>query len=180
MKFEELFKKVSPEKFSNDFNMFELLEKDFYVVTNGGKEEYNSMIGSGGGFGFFLKKPTNWCLFRQDRYTLELIEKYKKYTISFYSEEDKRKILLLGQETGRNNNKMEKVKLTKIETPTGNILFEEAKLVLECGLTAIIMPNKENFYSESSKTYIEKAYQNENEYRKIIFGEITDIWIKNK
>lgn len=180
MKFEELFRRVSLEEFANDFNVFELLEKDFYVATNGGKEEYNSMIGSGGGFGFFLKKPTNWCLFKQDRYTLELIKKYKKYTLSLYEEEDKKAILLLGQETGRNNNKMDKVKLTKIETPTGNIVFEEAKLILECDLTAIIMPNKENFYSENSKKYIEEAYKDENEYRKIVYGEITNIWVKNK
>lgn len=47
------------------------LGKDFFAITAGKKDHYNSMIGSGGGFGMLFKKPTTWCLLRADRYPLK-------------------------------------------------------------------------------------------------------------
>lgn len=179
MDFTELFRPVSPEKFAETFNIFNLTGADFYLVSAGTNNNYNSMIGSGGGFGFFFKNPTNWSLFRQDRYTLELIEKYKKYSISFFPEKYKNEILFLGQESGRNSNKMKKCRLTPIKTPSQNIVFKEALLIIECELTSIIIPDLNNFYSDTSIKYIKEVYKNKNEFRKIVFGEITNIWINN-
>lgn len=58
MNFNQLFKQISPEEICDNFNVFTLVEKDFYAITAGKKEHYNSMIGSGGGLGLFFKKPT--------------------------------------------------------------------------------------------------------------------------
>ena len=55
MDFTELFRPVSPEKFAENFNIFNLTGADFYLVSAGTNHNYNTMIGSGGGFGFFLK-----------------------------------------------------------------------------------------------------------------------------
>jgi hypothetical protein len=78
MNFSQLFKQISPEEiFNNAFTFvgegFPL--KGFPVITAGKAGHYNSLTGSGGGFGLFFKKPTTWCLLRTDRYTLELIQK---------------------------------------------------------------------------------------------------------
>ena len=54
MDFTELFRPVSPEKFAETFNIFNLTGADFYLVSAGTNNNYNSMIGSGGGFGFFF------------------------------------------------------------------------------------------------------------------------------
>ncbi|MCD7969294.1 MAG: hypothetical protein LUF87_02955 [Alistipes sp.] len=53
--------------------MFQLTGKDFYAVTAGTPDRYNSMTGSGGGMGVMFREPVIWCIFRADRYTLELL-----------------------------------------------------------------------------------------------------------
>ena len=178
MNFNELFKQIPSEDICEKFNIFTLVGKDFYAVTAGKKEHYNSMIGSGGGFGLFFKKPTTWCLFRKDRYTLELIEKEQTYTLSFFPNEYKEQMLFLGRESGRDSKKMNEVDLTSIETPSGDMTFKEAKLIVECRLTAITTPNPDDFYSQESRDYIDEAYKDANDYRKLVFGEITNVWIK--
>ena len=178
MNFEQLFKQISPEEICDNFNLFELVGKDFYAITAGKKEHYNSMIGSGGGFGLFFKKPTTWCLFRKDRYTLEIIQKEQTYTLSFFPNEYKEQMLFLGRKSGRDSGKMKEVELTSIQTPSGNMSFKESKLIIECTLTAITTPNPDDFYSQESKDYIDEAYKDANEYRKLVFGEITHVWVK--
>ncbi len=178
MNFNELFKQIAAEEISEMFNIFTLVGKDFYAVTAGKNDHYNSMIGSGGGFGLLFKKPTAWCLFRKDRYTLELIEKEQTYTLSFFPDEYKDQMLFLGRESGRDSNKMKEVNLINIPTPSGDMSFQEARLIIECRLTAITTPSPDDFYSRESRDYIDEAYKDANEYRKLVFGEITNVWIK--
>jgi hypothetical protein len=39
-------------------------------------------------------------------------------------------------------------------------------------------PNPNDFYSQESKNYIDEAYIDANGYRKLVFGEITFVWVK--
>lgn len=178
MNFEQLFKQIAPEELCDNFNLFQLVGKDFYAVTAGTKEHYNSMIGSGGGFGLFFKKPTTWCLFRKDRYTLELIKKEQTYTLSFFPDKYKEQMIFLGRTSGRDSDKMKEVELNSIQTPSGNMSFKESKLIIECALTAITTPNSTDFYSQESKDYIDEAYKDVNDYRSLVFGLITHVWIQ--
>lgn len=141
MNFEQLFKQIPPEEVGDNFNIFTLVGKDFFAITAGKKEHYNSMIGSGGGFGLLFKRPVTWCVLRVDRYTLELIEKEQTYTLSYFPDEYKQSMLFLGSKTGRDNEKMKEVRLTGIPTPSENMSFEEARLIIECKLTQIITGN---------------------------------------
>ena len=63
MTFDQLFKQNSPEEISD--NVFTLVEKDFFVITAGKEDHYNSMIGSGGGLGVLLKNLPLGVLFEQ-------------------------------------------------------------------------------------------------------------------
>ncbi|MCL2154293.1 MAG: hypothetical protein FWH53_01375, partial [Leptospirales bacterium] len=74
--------------------------------------------------------------------------------------------------------KMKEVKLTGVQTPSGNMSFKEARLIFECKLTQITIPNPDDFCSQEAKDYISEAYKDTNEYRKFVFGEITHVWIK--
>jgi hypothetical protein len=56
--------------------------------------------------------------------------------------------------------------------------FLEAKLIIECKLTAITTPSPDDFYSQESRDYIDQAYRDPNDYRKLVFGEITYTWTK--
>jgi flavin reductase (DIM6/NTAB) family NADH-FMN oxidoreductase RutF len=176
LNFSQLFKQISPEDITD--NVFKLVGKVFPVITAGKDELYNSMTASGGGLGMLFKKPTTWCILQATRYTLELIQKEQMYTISYFPDEFKKQILFLGSKSGRNSEKMKEVKLTSVQTPSGNITFKEAGLIFECKLTQITMPHPGDFYSQEAKDYLSEAYKEESDYRKYVFGEITYVWVK--
>jgi flavin reductase (DIM6/NTAB) family NADH-FMN oxidoreductase RutF len=175
MNFDQLFKQISPEQISD--NVFTLGGKDFIAITAGKEDHYNSMIG-GCGLGMLFKKPTTWCLIRADRYTLELILKEQTYTMSCFPEEYKNQMLFLGSKSGRDSEKMKEVDLTSVQTPSGNMSFKEARLIIECKLTQITTPTPGDFYSQEAKDWIKETYKLESDYRKYVFGEITHVWAK--
>ncbi len=176
MNFDQLFKQISPEKISD--NVFTLAGKVFPVITAGKKEHYNSMTASGGGLGVLFKKPATWCILQSKRYTLELIEKEQTYTLSYFPDEYKEQVIFLGSKSGRDSEKMKEVELTGIQTPSGDMSFKEARLIVECNLTQITSVNPDDFYSQEAKNYLYEAYKDANERRKYVFGEITHIWVK--
>jgi hypothetical protein len=73
---------------------------------------------------------------------------------------------------------MKEVELTNIQTPSGDIAFQEAGLIIECKLTQITTANPEDFYSQEAKDYLKEVYQEESNWRKYVFGEITHVWVK--
>ena len=177
MNFEQIFKQISPEEInSNVFASLGKLIGDATVITAGNDEHYNSMIG-GAGFGVLFRKPTTWCLIRSDRYTLELILKEQTYTISYFPEEYKEQMLFLGSISGRDSEKMKDVELTRVQTPSGKMSFKEARLIIECKLTQITIPQPGDFYAQEAKDYIIKAYKDASDYRNYVFGEITCVWV---
>lgn len=178
MYFDQLFKQISPEEICDSYNVFTLVGKDFFAITAGKEDHYNSMIGSGGGLGLLFRKPTTWCILQATRYTLELILKEQTYTMSYFPEKYKKQMLFLGSKSGRDSEKIKEVELTSIQTPSGDISYKEARLIIECKLTEITTPNLNDFYSQEAKDYIEEAYEEESDYRKYVFGEITHVWVK--
>jgi len=176
MNFEQLFKQIAPEEIED--NVFTLAGKVFPVITAGKEKYYNSMTASGGGMGVLFRKPAAWCILRTDRYTLELIQKEQTYTMSYFPDEYKKQVVFLGSKSGRDSDKMKEVELTCIQTPSGNISFKEARLIIECKLTQITTPDVTDFYSQEAKDYLNEAYKDANEIRKFVFGEITRVWMK--
>ena len=176
MNFEQLFKKILPEAISD--NVFTLVGEIFPVVTVGNKDFYNSMTASGGGMGTLFRKPVVMCVFPIKRYTLELIKKEQKYTLSYFPDEYRKQVMFLGSKSGRDSDKMKEVELTAIQTPLGNMTFEEAKLAIECKLVQISTPNFEDFYTQEAKDYLTEAYKDTDEIRQYVFGEITNVWVK--
>ena len=131
------------------------------------------MTGSGGGFGLLFRKPTTWSVLRADRYTLELILKEQTYTMSYFPDEYKKQVLFLGSKSGRDSEKMKEVELTSVQTPSGDMSFKEARLIIECKLTQITTPNPNDFCSQESKDYINEVYKDPNEISQIcIWGKL--------
>ena len=178
MTFEQLFKQISPEEITD--NAFTLVGKIFPVVTVGQKNSYNSMTASGGGMVLLFRKPATMLLFPSKRYTLELIEKEQKYTLSYFPDEYQKQVMFLGSKSGRDSNKMQEVELTSIELPSKAMSFKEARLIIECKLIQITTPVfPDDFYSPEALAYLNEPYKDPGEHRKYVFGEITHVWVKN-
>jgi flavin reductase (DIM6/NTAB) family NADH-FMN oxidoreductase RutF len=180
MNFDQLFKQISSEEIcDNVFTLVgKLIGKDFMIITAGKEDHYNSMTGSVTGLGNLFKKPTTWCFLRADRYTLKMIKKEQTYTLSYFTTEYKEQMLFLGSKSGRDSEKMKEVELTSVQTPSGNMSFKEARLIIECKLTQITTANPNDFYTQEAKDFVNEAYKEANNYRKMVFGEITHVWVK--
>ena len=176
MKFTNLFTEIHPEEIP--FNVFTLIDKILPVITAGTPKKYNSMIASGGGMGTVFRKPATWIVLAQKRYTLELIQQQGTYTLSFFPNEYKEKTMMLGKQSGRDSHKMNEIDLIAIETPQGNMTYEEANLVVECKLTQATTPLIEDFVEKETREYLVEAYKDPGEVRKFLFGEITAVWLK--
>ena len=178
MKFEQLYQQIVPKDISMD--IFTLVGEIYPVITAGTVEHHNSMTASGGGMGILFKRPVTWCVFRSDRYTLELIRKEKSYTLSYFSDEYKKEVMYLGSKSGRDSNKMEKVELTSIQTPNGNITYKEAELIIECKLMQITTPLLADFYSQKALEWLTETYKQPSDIRQYVYGEICHVWTKSK
>ena len=176
MNFEQLFKEISPEEIEDD--VFTLGSKIFPVVTAGKADNYNSMTASGGGMGLVFMKPATWCIFPENRYTLEIIKEVHTYTLSYFSDEYRKQVMFLGSKSGRDSDKMKEVELTGVRTPDGNMSFEEAKLIIECKLAQVTTTNPDDFYSQEDRNYIDEAYKEAKAYRQYVFGYITHVWVR--
>ena len=98
--------------------------------------------------------------------------------MSYVPNEYKEQIFFLGSKSGRDSEKMKEVELISVQTPSGDMSFTEARLIIECKLTQITTPEPHDFYTQEAKDYINEAYKEENHYRKYVFGEITHVWVK--
>ena len=176
MNFDQLFKEIPPEEILYD--VFTLTGKIFPVITAGKENHYNSMTASGGGMGLLFRKPATWCVLQSTRYTLELIQKEQTYTLSYFPKKYKKQVLFLGSKSGRDSEKMKEVELTCVPTPSGNVSFKEACLIIECKLTQITTPQPDDFCTQEAKDYLNEVYKDPTEYRKYVFGEITHVWVK--
>lgn len=178
--FDELFKKIEPTEL--DDNVFKLVGQDYTVITAGTDSLYNSMTASYGGWGQLFELPVTWCFLNASRYTLEFIKKEQTYTMSYFADRYKEQVVFFGSKSGRNSDKMKESELTLVKTPSGNLSYKEARLIIECKLTAITETNPKDFYMEKGKAFVEKGIKDGNgkEYHKLVFGEITNVWINKE
>ncbi len=168
---EKLFKKIDPEDIRE--NIFSLIGDDWMLITAGNRAYYNMMTASWGSAGVLWKKPVIFVFIRPQRYTYEFIEKQAHFTVSFYKNEHRNLLNLCGTTSGRDLNKMNVEGLTPMETPSGAVAFEEAKLILEC---------RKIYYDDIEPDFfqvfdIEKVYPAE-DYHRLYIGEILQVWEK--
>lgn len=175
--FDELFTRIEATTIQD--NVFKLISQDFTVITAGKDSAFNSMTASYGGWGQLFDKPTTWCILNASRYTLEFIQKEQTYTMSYFPEQYKEQVLAFGAKSGRDSDKMNETALTHIETPDGNISYKEARMIIECKLTEITTVTPKDFYSPDHVKFIEDgAKTGKKGYHKLVFGEITNVWIR--
>lgn len=182
MNYENYFDEVKEEEINNQLYTMvgEFSQNDYCLISAKNKSNSSAMVGSGGGLGIYMRKPTMWCMFRADRYTLELIEKEKKYTFSYFPKSMKDEVFFMASASGRDSHKMEETNLTPISTPSDGITFVQSEFVIECDLVTLTTVQPEDLCSEEAQAFVEKEYQDSAHYRKIAFGEIKHIWRKKE
>ena len=176
MMFDELFTEITPTDISD--NVFKLFGQDYVVITAGNESYFNSMTAAYGGLGIQLGVPATWCFLRANRYTLEFIRGDHTYTMCWFEDKYKDAVLYYGSMSGRNSDKMANNPLNYIITPSGNIAYKEARLIIECNLMEITTVSPDDFYSTKGREFVEEGYMEAQDHHKLVFGEITKVWRK--
>ncbi|MBE6038289.1 MAG: hypothetical protein E7218_03705 [Anaerofustis stercorihominis] len=116
-----------------DFNVnaFNLYDKQWALVTAGSIDDYNTMTISWGGVGTIWNKPVATVYVKPIRHTYNYLENSEYFTVSFYSDEYKKDLGILGSKSGRDTDKVALTKLTAKEVEN-SVTFEQAEITLLC------------------------------------------------
>ena len=112
-------------------DIFEKFDKQWALLTAGNSDSFNMMTISWGGLGTRWSKPVATVYVRTSRYTHDFMDREDYFTISFFPEEYKKALGVLGSKSGREMDKMKDSTLTP-KALDKSITFEEAEVTLVC------------------------------------------------
>ena len=139
-------------------NTFDLIGKEWMLVTAGNPESFNTMTASWGGIGWLWNKPVAFIFIRPERYTHDFIETNDRLTLSFYGEEYRKALQICGSKSGRDINKVTETGLTPVALESGSMTFAEARMTLDCRKLFKSPMTAENFID---KDILERWYNDQ-------------------
>ncbi len=110
---------------------FELFDKQWSLLTAGTLEKHNSMTISWGGIGTLWGKAVATVYVKPCRYTHEFMESNDYFVLSFFSDEYRQNLAVMGSKSGRDINKDEASKLTPIQHGEV-VIYKEASMTFIC------------------------------------------------
>ena len=113
-------------------NAFDLIGKEWMLVTAGTQEKFNTMTASWGGIGWLWNRPVAFVFIRPERYTHDFIEREGRLTLSFYKEECRNILQFCGTRSGRDVDKVKETGLKPVALESGAMTFDQARLTLDC------------------------------------------------
>lgn len=164
-------KEIQPEQF--DKNVFQMIGKDWMLVTAEKDGKVNTMTASWGGAGVMWGKNVAFVVIRPQRYTKEFIDASDTFSLSILDNSYRKTLNYLGTVSGRDEDKIQKSGLT-VEHSGNTPYFKEANTVLLL---------KKLYRQEMSpdcfidKSLIEKWYPNA-DYHTLYVAEIEKILIQ--
>lgn len=164
------FKKV--DIYGESFNPFNLIGKEWFLLTSGTPDEYNTMTASWGQVGVLWNKPVFTTVVRTSRKTFELMEKNEYFTASFFGDECREALAFCGKYSGRDYDKAKETGLIPVEIEN-NISFEQARIVFVCRKIYQKDMEEGDFLDKSLLSF----YEND-PYHKTFIGEIVGVYKK--
>ena len=169
------FKEIKPEEMKG--NPFDLIGRQWMLISAGDEEKCNTMTASWGGLGVVWGEPTATAYIRQTRYTKEFVDNNEYFTLSFFDfhKETRKALSLCGKVSGRDTDKIKDAGLTPYYVD-GTVGFEEANMILICKKVYEQYMGPENFVCKEN---IEKWY-GDNDFHTMYLGQIVKILVKEE
>lgn len=165
------FVEIKPEEMKD--NPFDLIGKQWMLITAGTPEHCNTMTASWGGVGIMWGKATATAYIRDSRYTKEFVDQNEYFTLTVFDESYRDALALCGKVSGRDTDKIKDAGLTPCAVDS-TTAFEEARLVIVCKKVYHQYMGAENF---DCKENLEKWYA-DNDFHTMYMGEITKVLVK--
>lgn len=166
----ETMKEIRPTQI--DENAIKLIARDWMLVTGGDIHDFNTMTASWGMLGEMWGYDVAETVVRPQRYTNEYIARTGRFTLSFFKEDMRPILSVMGTKSGRDIDKMHYPGLEAIELPSGQVAFKEAKLIIDCDVIYCDRFSKEAFKEQK---IVDKWYADDFHYRYI--GKINHVYI---
>ena len=171
MTIDSFFDVVDPYSLSD--NPFQLIGKDWFLLTAGNAESYNTMTAGWGSFGVLWNKPVLTTFVRPTRYTYEFTEAGDYFTACFFPPKFRKILNYCGSVSGRDEDKIGKSNLTPLLTEKKQLIFAEASLAFECRKIYFSDIKPEHFLHQN----ILKHYPLK-DFHRMYVGEILTCWKK--
>lgn len=147
---------IDPKQLSENF--FEAISKQWMLITSGQAGDVNTMTASWGGIGFLWNRPVVYIFIRPERHTHTYLEKNERFSLTFFDEKHRSKLVYCGKMSGRDCDKIKDCGLTLLYTENNTPYFEEARLMIECRKFYKVEIKDGEFEENSS---VEKWYKSE-------------------
>ena len=154
-------------------DILSVFDKKWALLTAGDSDKFNTMTISWGGLGTIWGKPVATVYVRTSRYTHEFMDAKDFFTVSFYPEECKQILGVLGSKSGRDMDKMKESGLTPVQAG-GSMSFKEAEVTLVCRKLFKQQLDVANMLEDVAKAMYEGQAPHD-----MYIGEIVDIIRKN-
>jgi flavin reductase (DIM6/NTAB) family NADH-FMN oxidoreductase RutF len=127
---EQKFAKIPVKDLSD--NVFGQIGDDWMLITAGDPDNFNTMTASWGTLGILWHLPVAICFVRPHRYTFDFMEAFDHFTLCFLEDTHRDILQYCGTHSGKDVDKVAETGLLPLTTETGNVYYEQCKLVLEC------------------------------------------------
>lgn len=122
-------KEISYNEFNE--NVFNIIGKDWLLITAEKENKINTMTASWGGLGVLWNKKVAYIFIRPQRYTKEFVDLSERLSINVLPNEYRKELQYLGTVSGRDEDKIAKANLT-VNKYENVPYFEEGRLTLIC------------------------------------------------
>jgi Conserved protein/domain typically associated with flavoprotein oxygenases, DIM6/NTAB family len=123
------FIEIKPNELTK--NPFEMIGKEWMLVTAKKNGVCNTMTASWGGFGVMWSKPVAYIVIRPHRFTKEFIDASNTLSLTFFDERYRKELAYLGKVSGRDEDKIANAEFS-IDYDGETPYFKEANTVLIC------------------------------------------------
>lgn len=169
------------------FNPFEKIGKQWFLVTAGDENGYNTMTASWGFSGVMWGKNTFTTVIRPQRHTKKYIDESEYFTISFFGEECRKALSYCGSHSGKEVDKAKETGLSPLFISDSTnaysndycfdvTSFKQAEMVFVCKKAYVQEMKSECMLNKADD---EKWFPNK-DYHIQFIGEIVCAYIKEK
>ena len=153
-----------------DKSPFQLIGKDWMLVTTSKGDKVNTMTASWGGFGVMWGKDVVYIVIRESRFTKEYLDDSNTFSLTFFENPPRGELKYLGAVSGRDEDKIANARL-EVDWDDGTAYIGDGNLVLICRKLSATPITDETILD---KSIIEKCYP-DGDFHTLYFGEIIKV-----
>ncbi|MCI8648925.1 MAG: flavin reductase family protein [Anaerotruncus sp.] len=165
------FSQITPEDFQK--SPFQMIGKDWMLVTAEHAGKVNTMTASWGGLGVMWGKNVAFVVIRPQRYTKEFVDAAGCFSLSVLDSSMRQQLNYLGTVSGRDEDKIAHTGLTVLHD-NGIPYFAQANTVLLCRTLYTQPYHPEGFLAQE----LDEKWYSAKDYHTMYIAEIEKILVK--